>query len=262
MEQGQYSVLMKRRQFLKSHFQVSINSLSETWEEKAFAKDAAGSLGGCIWPPRSYTCSFCRREFKSAQALGGHMNVHRRDRAKLKQSLSPKNEVVPNQNQNPNPLKPSDPQSPHPAADLAHSFSSSRVSASAKNFGTCSFVQGQHLGLLSSYDDEVLGVKPAVAGSMEELDLELRLGAQPKPKSQVRSRWPTRDPDRSHQMIECDLNCERTAGEARRPSSQEELTDLAHKERSHEPREGRCHSSHIPKELAKERLRGLTGNSE
>ncbi|KAG2334790.1 hypothetical protein Bca52824_005970 [Brassica carinata] len=48
-----------------------------------------GGGGGCMWPPRSYTCSFCGREFKSAQALGGHMNVHRRDRARLKQqSLS------------------------------------------------------------------------------------------------------------------------------------------------------------------------------
>lgn len=42
-----------------------------------------------VWPPRSYSCSFCRREFRSAQALGGHMNVHRRDRAKLKQSQPP-----------------------------------------------------------------------------------------------------------------------------------------------------------------------------
>ncbi|TKY49182.1 Transcriptional regulator SUPERMAN [Spatholobus suberectus] len=41
---------------------------------------------GFPWPPRSYTCSFCRKEFKSAQALGGHMNVHRRDRARLRQS--------------------------------------------------------------------------------------------------------------------------------------------------------------------------------
>lgn len=36
-------------------------------------------------------------------------------------------------------------------------------------------------------------------------------------------------------MIECDLNCERTTREARRPSSQEELIDLAHKESSYEP---------------------------
>ncbi|KAL6865128.1 hypothetical protein ACP4OV_016279 [Aristida adscensionis] len=58
----------------------------ESWEERAFAEDSAGHLGGCIWPPRSYSCSFCGREFRSAQALGGHMNVHRRDRARLKLS--------------------------------------------------------------------------------------------------------------------------------------------------------------------------------
>ncbi|XP_021771141.1 zinc finger protein 10-like [Chenopodium quinoa] len=60
----------------------------ESWEEKAFAEDAAGMLGGCVWPPQSYSCSFCMREFRSAQALGGHMNVHRRDRARLKQFSS------------------------------------------------------------------------------------------------------------------------------------------------------------------------------
>lgn len=53
------------------------------------AAEEYGGGGGCMWPPRSYSCSFCGREFKSAQALGGHMNVHRRDRARLKQqSLS------------------------------------------------------------------------------------------------------------------------------------------------------------------------------
>lgn len=40
------------------------------------------------WPARNYACSFCKREFRSAQALGGHMNVHRRDRARLRSSLS------------------------------------------------------------------------------------------------------------------------------------------------------------------------------
>ncbi|XP_052176073.1 transcriptional regulator TAC1-like [Diospyros lotus] len=33
----------------------------------------------------SYPCSFCKRGFLTAQALGGHMNVHRKDRAKLKE---------------------------------------------------------------------------------------------------------------------------------------------------------------------------------
>lgn len=41
------------------------------------------------WPPRSYTCSFCKREFRSAQALGGHMNVHRRERARLRHCSPP-----------------------------------------------------------------------------------------------------------------------------------------------------------------------------
>ncbi|KAK1438446.1 hypothetical protein QVD17_04255 [Tagetes erecta] len=57
----------------------------ESWEVKAFEQDT-GNVMGTTWPPRSYTCTFCRREFRSAQALGGHMNVHRRDRARLHQA--------------------------------------------------------------------------------------------------------------------------------------------------------------------------------
>ncbi|KAJ6871204.1 hypothetical protein NC652_036769 [Populus alba x Populus x berolinensis] len=88
-------MLTKRKHSLDSHFQASTNpSFDDSWEEQAFAEDAAGPLGGCIWPPRSYPCSFCRREFRSAQALGGHMNVHRRDRARLKQSPSPHNVIL------------------------------------------------------------------------------------------------------------------------------------------------------------------------
>ncbi|KAF9593967.1 hypothetical protein IFM89_026510 [Coptis chinensis] len=33
---------------------------------------------------RCYQCNFCKRGFSNAQALGGHMNIHRKDRAKLK----------------------------------------------------------------------------------------------------------------------------------------------------------------------------------
>lgn len=63
----------------------------ESWEVKAFAKDT----GNVTWPPRSYTCTFCRREFRSAQALGGHMNVHRRDRARLHQTqVNMKNPIL------------------------------------------------------------------------------------------------------------------------------------------------------------------------
>ncbi|XP_071705264.1 uncharacterized protein [Rutidosis leptorrhynchoides] len=56
-----------------------------SWEVKAFAEDTKNAMD-TTWPPRSYTCMFCKREFRSAQALGGHMNVHRRDRAYLNQT--------------------------------------------------------------------------------------------------------------------------------------------------------------------------------
>ncbi|KAJ8550983.1 hypothetical protein K7X08_000353 [Anisodus acutangulus] len=84
MEQARYWMSAKRKHDMTLSNNPS--SYGDSWEEQAFAEDAAGALGGCIWPPRSYTCSFCRREFRSAQALGGHMNVHRRDRARMKQS--------------------------------------------------------------------------------------------------------------------------------------------------------------------------------
>ncbi|KAG5237544.1 hypothetical protein OIU76_012315 [Salix suchowensis] len=98
MEQAQYWLWMKRKQLLKSQLPASMKSMSGSWEEKAFTEDSSGHLGGSIWPPRSYSCSFCKREFRSAQALGGHMNVHRRDRARLKQSLSPHFYVFQHQN--------------------------------------------------------------------------------------------------------------------------------------------------------------------
>ncbi|KAM5563547.1 transcriptional regulator SUPERMAN-like [Rosa sericea] len=61
------------------------------------------------WTAKNFTCSFCKREFRSAQALGGHMNVHRRDRARLR--LLPPNSILssseyspyPTPNLNPNP---------------------------------------------------------------------------------------------------------------------------------------------------------------
>ncbi|KAE8679469.1 regulator of chromosome condensation family protein [Hibiscus syriacus] len=208
MEQASSWMLMRRRMFFQSHFQVSMNSLSESWEEKSFAEDAARSLGGCVWPPRSYTCSFCKREFKSAQALGGHMNVHRRDRAKLKQSHSPNNDAVFHQNQNPNPLISPDPIFPH----RPHSSDLTLSPLSAP----CSIVGGEHERQLfrsdsttkttlsnvisTSYDDDddddveinykrrkiAVPTLPflvvGIAGSLEELDLELRLGVEPKLK--------------------------------------------------------------------------------
>ncbi|KAJ1277377.1 hypothetical protein BS78_05G290400 [Paspalum vaginatum] len=77
-----------------SDWAAAYGSSEPSWEEQAFARDAAAHLGGCVWPPRSYSCTFCQREFRSAQALGGHMNVHRRDRALLRQGGSSSPEDV------------------------------------------------------------------------------------------------------------------------------------------------------------------------
>ncbi|PON62583.1 TFIIH C1-like domain containing protein [Parasponia andersonii] len=63
------------------------------------------------WGVKNYTCSFCKRHFKSAQALGGHMNVHRRERARLR--LLPPS--LPAECSNPNPtLSSLSPSSPAP----------------------------------------------------------------------------------------------------------------------------------------------------
>ncbi|PKU67897.1 Transcriptional regulator TAC1 [Dendrobium catenatum] len=41
---------------------------------------------------RSYLCIFCKRGFCTAQALGGHMNIHRKDRAKILRQTKSKEE--------------------------------------------------------------------------------------------------------------------------------------------------------------------------
>lgn len=52
----------------------SINYSSENQEPEQPEHDLAG-IG------RSYDCVYCKRGFNTAQALGGHMNIHRKDRA-------------------------------------------------------------------------------------------------------------------------------------------------------------------------------------
>ncbi|KAK8976667.1 hypothetical protein V6N11_057267 [Hibiscus sabdariffa] len=144
-------------------------SSDPSWEEKAFAEDAARCLRGCIWPPRSYSCSFCSRVFRSAQALGGHMNVHRRDRARLKQSSSDHSTVEDEQK------------------GLKRSFNDVETSLSV---GLSTSVLFRNRQAVSCNEEAVDNKRPKVAvsalqcsalelkpaGSIEGLDLELRLG--------------------------------------------------------------------------------------
>ncbi|KAJ4822119.1 hypothetical protein Tsubulata_002845 [Turnera subulata] len=60
----------------------SSKSSSEETERSELANDDTGT-------GRSYECVFCKRGFTTAQALGGHMNIHRKDRAKSRPSSVP-----------------------------------------------------------------------------------------------------------------------------------------------------------------------------
>ncbi|KAJ9696886.1 hypothetical protein PVL29_008887 [Vitis rotundifolia] len=147
---------------------------------------------GASRPPKSYTCSFCTREFSSAQALGGHMNVHRRDRARSRHSLP-----WASQHNNPNPSFSSPPSAKFLEFNLAvpslppsfSAFSSSPPSASTdeENYGDTKEEEKKSkrafvgLGKAKSFmqEDEVKILKREIgirSDPKENLDLELRLG--------------------------------------------------------------------------------------
>ncbi|XWS31461.1 hypothetical protein CRYUN_Cryun23aG0078100 [Craigia yunnanensis] len=75
------------------------------WDCNSFGLELEGdhSCCGLTWPPKYYTCSFCKRVFKSAQDLGGHMNVHRKDRARFRLFSLVLEYQNPKPNSNPNP---------------------------------------------------------------------------------------------------------------------------------------------------------------
>ncbi|XAR71995.1 hypothetical protein NMG60_11018474 [Bertholletia excelsa] len=225
MEQfSHYLAYWNSKIILNSHLQASMNNNPpiNSFEGQAFA---AGDL---VWPPRSYTCSFCRREFRSAQALGGHMNVHRRDRARLKQHLTPNSVASNHQSNTSSPASyPSEvcfldsnlsPKGEHDSASRASAISALENSSEPTPFSSSDEKNVREEGLLSmglnwsskfdcaevnagkrlktdvssvpmlfnlcskerfNFKSEVLGRSNS---SLDDLDLELRLGDPPKVK--------------------------------------------------------------------------------
>ncbi|KAK1267443.1 Transcriptional regulator TAC1 [Acorus gramineus] len=59
---------------------------------------------------RYYECIFCKRGFSTAQALGGHMNIHRRHRAEIRQrtavATTPHNHMEEGPNSTHRPIRP------------------------------------------------------------------------------------------------------------------------------------------------------------
>ncbi|XP_047337082.1 transcriptional regulator SUPERMAN-like [Impatiens glandulifera] len=180
----------------------SNKNMKERWECRNHDQMMSGSsttVGMFSWPPRCYTCSFCKREFRSAQALGGHMNVHRRDRARLRQLSPPpvlpssRDPFIINLNINPNPnLDHHSP--PHPISPLSSSPPTPQIKKWT-NFDNYMFKGGNHLAKPTttpicaanlSQDlekDEIfmkldlkIGLVRESEDDEQDLDLELRLG--------------------------------------------------------------------------------------
>ncbi|KAE8703048.1 putative C2H2 and C2HC zinc fingers superfamily protein [Hibiscus syriacus] len=155
-------------------------------------------LAGFSWPPRSYTCSFCKREFRSAQALGGHMNVHRRDRARLRTSPPSDCHAHPpflnlNLNPNPNPSFSSSSSTFPPLPSLSSpkwrvngtlidslALDSTRVvmkDTTKPIFGVKELKDyGKLMEMKTDHHQYVTLETGLVSDSKEDLDLELRLG--------------------------------------------------------------------------------------
>lgn len=121
---------------------------------------------------RSYECNFCKRGFSNAQALGGHMNIHRKDKAKLKQqflnpSLEGKSSEEPNKpnlNLNVSQQEPSRDEIQMKQLPL---FAESPIVTSE----------------IQKPQGQIHGTEEGGHGSSLELDLELRLGPEPQDSS-------------------------------------------------------------------------------
>ncbi|KAI9089065.1 hypothetical protein K1719_029344 [Acacia pycnantha] len=171
----------------------------DSWEVRAFAEDTRNVMG-TTWPPRSYTCTFCRREFRSAQALGGHMNVHRRDRARLHQVppnsssfIIPPQDLVPNNGlcllyhlPAPNNYNPTFVSAGNGAdLNICGESPSTLLSISpfpANKFDFSVLRSGCNISSYSNNSTKVeLPTNNSSIDGHEELDLELRLGHRPTP---------------------------------------------------------------------------------
>ncbi|KAL0755995.1 hypothetical protein Bca101_093663 [Brassica carinata] len=122
---------------------------------------------------RPYICDFCERGFSNAQALGGHMNIHRKDRAKLREANlkedNPEDSICTNS------------RTRFEQVPIELPFFVDTVSPTRKENNSKS---GNYLG-----DEEEKKMRSlfqkALSKSAEVIDLELRLGLDPYKKSPI-----------------------------------------------------------------------------
>ncbi|KAI3682295.1 hypothetical protein L1987_82183 [Smallanthus sonchifolius] len=129
----------------------------------------------------SYTCSFCKRGFSNAQALGGHMNVHRRDRAaRLQEETLISKETTKAMNLNSiNQLQSSDKGVPKRPWILTEHEDPRKKDHHGVNFK-------KPILQLSLCIDPSSTSSSSLSSSATEVDLELRLGIDSEMKSRDR----------------------------------------------------------------------------
>lgn len=163
--------------YLKMEFNRSSTEKShQTVQSSEDAHNQANYSGHVI---RSYTCTFCKRGFSNAQALGGHMNIHRKDRAKLKE-FSEGNQTLVSDDPSSAHVESSEEKSGSPRGPWVLSKEDDEVSRGKDGAGEVKqlylFVDHKHQSS-SENDVEKRGRESSQGSSRDqELDLELRLG--------------------------------------------------------------------------------------
>ncbi|CAK7342816.1 unnamed protein product [Dovyalis caffra] len=127
---------------------------------------------------RSYTCAFCKRGFSNAQALGGHMNIHRRDRAKLKQAFHENFlslDITKSTEE-----KGSAPKTPS-APSIFEDDCATPGNMATEDVKQIPFIVDAKVGTDHDHDDNKMQLNQATIQA--GLDLELRLGSEPHESS-------------------------------------------------------------------------------
>ncbi|URD84160.1 C2H2 zinc finger protein [Musa troglodytarum] len=152
-------------------------------DEAGSAEPRVDDSGGTRRP--YYECTFCKRGFSNAQALGGHMNLHRKRRTRERQSPAtpsvmerPEDDYASNNSAYcPDPYEPFRGYTYFPSSSLSYNGSDARM-------GTDSGLQAPYE--MSLFGGELLLGSSTHAGEGRrqevedaELDLELRLGHRP-----------------------------------------------------------------------------------
>ncbi|KAE8725917.1 Detected protein of unknown function [Hibiscus syriacus] len=154
--------------------------------------DRVGKDTATATAKRSYKCTFCKRGFTNGQALGGHMNIHRKDRAKARKQTSSTVPIRPMNEESMNPrYVPTIPTHENGPVNLQAQVSNPRIPygyydrdflayARPQSFSINEELLGPNLRLrigTTIVDDNEMMMRGIM--KEDEIDLELRLGHDP-----------------------------------------------------------------------------------